>query len=671
MKRIGVVTVMGAGIILAGLLLCLCMPALADEVNETSKPDLAITSIKPYHYEWLEEQDIAKGSPWFNLENYVGVTVKNNGTAIAGNFEVLLYADGDEQIGHKTVDELKVNAAKEVKFEWTPKGEDPLSWDDTAEGAILSYTDSNKIYTLRAVVDEDGKELAENEKEQEVAWNGYMADAPLENYVHDTVKGGILYSTGDGQYRSGESGDEGTKYGTYYDIHYDLGIEDGAKLARLYIYYTWSKPKGAGEPKAPKIGVTLKTPSGNSEDLSMEKSYNDIKGNLPDPYSLYAYQAWGTYAYDITKYMKESGTYVVRVTNLNDGSDDDFANEFSFVPPAILAVYEDSRAPEREYCINEGADVLMGGRRSEGGFLGLEECRNDAEFPGAHLDLAIEEAVLGVVSPWADDSEDDVIEFNGRELGEGLYNGYHHEWSSSDDITGISMTIGADEAQIGMAAIDVTRFLEDYDNEVVQGDDGDNMMPVNAFLVLTYEKEEEEAEGGDGTASSPGITGWGPVGSVVNNTEGELRTFNISVNQTVDISWQINGTEVQKEEAVTEAVYTNTSAVAGTWNVSVIATNVITELHVLYTWIWNVTPALSVIPTPEVNITTIPISTPTPVPSVTPKQTPVVTRSSEEEKEEEVASSEVEAEAEIETPGFELATSLFILILVAYLIRQR
>jgi hypothetical protein len=668
MKRIAQIT--GVGIILAGLLLllCLCMPALA----QAEEPDLEITAIKPYHYEWLEEQDMAKGSPWFNLENYVGVTVKNNGTATTGNFEVILYASDDEQIGRKTVDELKENATTEVKFEWTPEGKDPLSWEDNAEGAILSYTDTNRIYTLKAVVDEEGEVSEEKEdnnertKDQEVAWNGYMVDAHLENYVHDTVKGGILYTTGDGQYRSGDSGDDGTKYDTYYNINYDnLEIEDGAKLARLYIYYTWSKPKRAGEPKAPKICVTLETPSRNSEDLSMDKSYNDIKGDLPEPYHTYAYYAWGTYAYDITDYMEESGTYTLSVTNLNDGSDDDFATEFSFAPPAILVVYEDSTAPEREYWINEGADILIGGRRDEGGFLDIEECRNEAEFPGVHLDLAIEEAVLGVVSPWADDSEDDVIDFNGKELGEGLYKGYHHDWGSSEDIEGISMKIGADEAQIGIAAIDVTRYLEDEDNEAVQGDDGDNMMPANAFLVITYEKEdevEEEEEGGNGTAGSPGITAWGPVESVVNNTEGELRTFNISVNQTVDISWQINGTEVQTEEAVTEAVYTNTSAVAGTWNVSVIATNTMTGLSDMRVWIWNVTPALSATPTPVLNISTTPISMPTPVPTTTPKPTPALTPSSEEE---------AAATPKEETPGFELLTSLFILIAVAYLIRRR
>jgi hypothetical protein len=661
MKKIALIT--GVGIILAGLLLllCLCMPALAQDEEQ----GIAITAIKPYHYEWSEEYDLARGSPWFNLKNYVEVTVENSRNATVENFEVTLYTD-DKPIGSKPVEGLSADDTIDVTFEWEPKGKDPLSWADTAEGAILSYTNTNWDCTLKAVVVEDDKEIAVNETNQEVAWNGYMADAPLEFYEHDTAKGGILYTTGDGQYRSGDSGDDGTKYGTSYSINYDLDIADGAKLARLYIYYTWSKPKQAGEPKAPKIGVTLETPFGNSEDLSMEKSYNDIKGDLPEPYDTYKYYAWGTYAYDITDYMKESGTYVVSVTNQNDGSDDDFATAFSFAPPAILLVYEDTTAPEREYWILEGADILIGGRRGDAGFLDLEECLNEAEFPGEHLDLAIEEAVLCVVSPWADDSEDDVIYFNGREQGRGLYRGYHHDWSSSDDIKGISMTIGAGEAQIGVAAIDVTRYLDDYDNEVVQGDDGDNMMPANAFLVLTYEKEEEEEVSGDGTVGSPGITAWGPVVSFVNNTEGESRIFNISVNQTVDISWQINGTEVQTDEAVTEAVYTNTNAVAGTWNVSVIATNAITELHDMHTWIWNVTPVPTATPTPALNITTAPISTPTPLPTVTPKPTPARTPSSEEK--EEVAAATAEEE---ETPGFELVTSLFILILVAYLVRRR
>lgn len=113
------------------------------------------------------------------------------------------------------------------------------------------------------------------------------------------------------------------------------------------------------------------------------------------------------------------------------------------------------------------------------------------------------------------------------------------------------------------------------------------------------------------------ITAWNPIEATVNNTEGESRTFNITVNQTVNISWQINGTEVQTNESVTEAVYTNTSAVVGIWNISAIATNTTIGLSDMHTWTWSVTLTPTITPTPAVNIT----STPTPTPSVTPTPT--------------------------------------------------
>jgi cell division septation protein DedD len=637
------------------------MPALAKD----SLPDLMITAIKPYHYEWYEEYDIPKGEPWFNLKNYVNVTVKNNGTAAAGSFKVKLYADG-ELIGSETVDELSADSpdnTTDVKFEWVPEGEDPLSWTDTDEGAICTYTDTSVEYTLKAVVDEDN-EVNEGDNEdnneftkpepQKVVWNGYMADEPLKDYVHDEVEGGIIYTTGDGEYRGRFT--DGTEYDTYYDVNYDLKIQGDVKLARLYIYHTWSKP----DYTAPKIGVTLKTPSDDVHELNMEKSYNDIKGD----FGAWRY-VWGTYAYNITEYVKESGAYIVSVTNLNSGSDDDFATEFAFAAPAILVVYEDTGMPKREYWINEGADILMGGRRGDGGFLSLEECLNSATFDGEHLDLEVEKATLAVVSPWGDDKEN-VLYFNDEELGEGLYCGYHDPCSSDEDIEGISMIIGGIEAQVGIAAFDVTGDLEDYDNEVIQGDDEDNMMPVNAFLVITYEEEEGAEE-----QNPPNVTPQEPVDTEINNIEGESRTFSVSIDQSVDIVWQLNGTEVQTDEGVTEATYTNASAVLGTWNVSAIGTNSETGLSGMHTWIWNVTAAVGTTPTSAVNITSTPSPTPTltatPTSSVsaTPTPTPTPTTATPRPGEKKKAEAE-----ETKAPGFELAMSSFILIAVAYLLRK-
>ena len=90
-------------------------------------------------------------------------------------------------------------------------------------------------------------------------------------------------------------------------------------------------------------------------------------------------------------------------------------------------------------------------------------------------------------------------------------------------------------------------------------------------IEVVEEKEEGEEE------QPPGITAWEPTEEAVNSTEGESITFGITVDQEVDISWQINGTEEQTDEGEAKAEFTK-SAVAGTWNISAIATSTETGL---------------------------------------------------------------------------------------------
>ncbi len=457
------------------------------EREAVEQPDLMITAIKPYHYEWSAYYDIPKGDPWYNLTNYVNVTVKNNGTVAAGSFVVKLYAD-EKLIGNATVVGLAANTTTDVKIEWKPEGEDVLGWVDTAEGAKIAHNDTSKNYMLRAVVDEDNKVSESNEennnltKEQKVVWNGFASDEPLENYAHGKVKGGIIYTTGDGQYRGVDC--DGTKYGTCNNVSYDLEIPGSVKLARLYIYYTWAQPPY----KAPKIGVTLNTPSDAVQELNMERSYNDIKGD----FSSHRF-VWGTYAYNITDYVNESGRYVVNITNLNNGSDSEFATKYALAAPAILVVYENaSGAPEREYWINEGADILLGGRRCKGGFLSLEECLNHATFSGSINLSEVEKATLGVASPWAGFSWEpgmtNYLYFNDFELGRNVYCGYDSQCCKT--VNGMMMNVGANNAQVGVNVTDVTNYLNPSDNVVIQGDDGDCMMPSSAFLVISRKSKE-------------------------------------------------------------------------------------------------------------------------------------------------------------------------------------
>ena len=117
----------------------------------------------------------------------------------------------------------------------------------------------------------------------------------------------------------------------------------------------------------------------------------------------------------------------------------------------------------------------------------------------------------------------------------------------------------------------------------------------------------------------PTITSFAPA-SPVCDIEGAIRTFNITTDQVVNVSWLLNGTEVQTNESVTEASYTNTSAVAGKWNVTAIVSN--ENGTVSRKWIWNVSPQATPTPTPTPGPTPSPSPSPAPTRILSSKVTP-------------------------------------------------
>ncbi|NQE04338.1 hypothetical protein C5S32_00570 [ANME-1 cluster archaeon GoMg1] len=188
-----------------------------------------------------------------------------------------------------------------------------------------------------------------------------------------------------------------------------------------------------------------------------------------------------------------------------------------------------------------------------------------------------------------------------------------------------------------------------------------NWVDDKIIIGAEEEEEEEESTGEEVTPGSPNITVWNPAEAVVSNAVGDPRTFNVTVDQIADISWQINGTEVQTNESTRETVFTNTSAVIGTWNVSAIATNTTTGLSDVHTWIWSVTltatptptPTLApgVTPAPEAEVTPAPQEKkptakgkPTPVPTTTPTPKP---------------------------PGFEVVFTMAMMLAIAYMLLKR
>lgn len=70
------------------------------------------------------------------------------------------------------------------------------------------------------------------------------------------------------------------------------------------------------------------------------------------------------------------------------------------------------------------------------------------------------------------------------------------------------------------------------------------------------------------------------------NFQNTTRKFNVTLDQTANVTWQINGTTVQTNISVSNASYTNTSALNGVWNVSILISNA--HGNSIHTWNWQV-----------------------------------------------------------------------------------
>ena len=83
---------------------------------------------------------------------------------------------------------------------------------------------------------------------------------------------------------------------------------------------------------------------------------------------------------------------------------------------------------------------------------------------------------------------------------------------------------------------------------------------------------------------APVIISFEPT-TLISDVVGATRKYTIFVNQSVNVNWYLNGTEIQFNESVSNAEYTNTSASAGTWIISAIATNANGIAKQNWTWI--------------------------------------------------------------------------------------
>jgi len=110
----------------------------------------------------------------------------------------------------------------------------------------------------------------------------------------------------------------------------------------------------------------------------------------------------GTYAYDVTDYVSESGNYTTVVTNIG-------TKYFCMNSLGLLVVYTDPNGKEIEYWINEGADILSSLGTSGG--LTAEEATAKSTFPGFINLSKIKDARLWTVVQ-SGDHLGDVLLFN-------------------------------------------------------------------------------------------------------------------------------------------------------------------------------------------------------------------------------------------------------------------
>jgi len=154
------------------------------------------------------------------------------------------------------------------------------------------------------------------------------------------------------------------------------------------------------------------------------------------------------------------------------------------------------------------------------------------------------------------------IEFNATNSSDPDGEIEEYSWEFGDDDTAKGMVVNHQYAKPGKYMVNLTLT----DNESAEN--------RTSFKLMIYEK------------MPPFIIDFSPTG-LVSDQINDTRTFSITTDQKVNVSWQIAGNEIQTNTSTTTAVYTNQSARAGTWNVSALVEN--GNGTAILTWEWHVT----------------------------------------------------------------------------------
>ncbi len=290
----------------------------------------------------------------------------------------------------------------------------------------------------------------------------YAGDKPLNTVFHDKVEGKIFFSLGDSRY-SGV-----INYNETYTVSFSIHPNAKVKLARLYIYWVWSKDGN--------VGVYPTMEAMDASGVQKEAAnYTDNKGFV----GLYDFFS-GVNAYDVTHRVGENYRVVIRNADANGST-------FVIQGIGLLVIYECQDCPLVEYWVNEGADMLYADYGITPGMA-----TSKIYFNGDVELKSIRKASLITVAPSAGytssgETAHNRLYFNEEDSGLGSFSflkellklvfGYE---------TGIwsDVYFSNDIVQIGVDERDVTNYMKSSNNFAAVQDNNDYMMLTNAVLYI-------------------------------------------------------------------------------------------------------------------------------------------------------------------------------------------
>jgi len=354
-----------------------------------------------------------------NTPSTIKAEIANQGTRSATAFNATLYVDSNPT---DTVEIPGLNPGSNttVEFSWNPPGTGTYLLEVRAdpEGEVEESDETNNANSTDAEV---------------VTKNGYFGDKPLTIYRHEKIQGDIIFTLGNSTY-SGELAN-----GDSYTVESELKTDATIKLARLYLYWSWSHKEDTGAD--PEMEVKF-----NGTTITPEEKYSDSKG-----FGSFDYPS-GTYAYNVTDLVTGKGNYTTTINNTGEGN-------FAMYGVGLLVVVEDT-STEIEYWLAEGADMLYAKD------IPPEQATTQIDFNGP-VDLdTVKNATLITVIPGADkgDQDKNKVTFNTHLLG-------------TTDAPSSRQLIAVDRWEVGS-------HLQPSNNKLAIQDRGDYIVPSNAILIL-------------------------------------------------------------------------------------------------------------------------------------------------------------------------------------------